>query len=99
LNKVSTSTKLTMLLIAMTTMMSNVAIVTALPHLKDYFTSTQNIEFLAKMMLTLPSLAIAFLAPILGHLVFKIGRKRSAFTALFLFLIFANSGIFFVVIK
>ena len=94
LNKVSTSTKLTMLLIAMTTMMSNVAIVTALPHLKDYFTSTQNIEFLAKLMLTLPSLAIAFLAPILGHLVFKIGRKRSALTALFLFSITGSGGLY-----
>ena len=94
MNKVSTSTKLTMLLIAMTTMMSNVAIVTALPHLKDYFTSTQNIEFLAKLMLTLPSLAIAFLAPILGHLVFKIGRKRSALTALFLFSITGSGGLY-----
>jgi len=83
-----------MLLIALTTMMSNVAIVTALPHLKDYFTQTQNIEFLARLMLTLPSLAIAFLAPILGHFVYKFGRKKSALLALTLFSIMGSSGVF-----
>ena len=93
MKKVSLSIRFTMLLIALTTMMSNVAIVTALPHLKDYFTQTENIEFLARMMLTLPSLAIAFLAPILGHLVYKFGRKKSALLALTLFSITGSSGI------
>jgi len=92
LKKVSLSIRFTMLLIALTTMMSNVAIVTALPHLKDYFTHTENIEFLARLMLTLPSLAIAFLAPILGHFVYRFGRKKSALLALTLFSITGSSG-------
>jgi len=83
-----------MLLIALTTMMSNVAIVTSLPHLKDYFAHTQNIEFLARMMLTLPSLAIAFLAPFLGHFVYRYGRKKSALFALTLFSVAGSSGLF-----
>jgi len=83
-----------MLLIAMTTMMSNVAIVTALPHLKEYFVDTKNIEFLARMMITVPSLAIAFLAPILGHFIYKHGRKKSALVALFLFAIAGSSGLY-----
>jgi len=82
-----------MLLIALTTMMSNVAIVTALPHLKDYFTNTQNIEFLARLMLTVPSIAIAFLAPFLGHFVYRFGRKKSALLALTLFSIAGSSGL------
>ena len=94
MKKVSLSIRFTMLLIALTTMMSNVAIVTALPHLKDYFTQTQNIEFLARLMLTLPSLAIAFLAPVLGHFVYKFGRKKSALLALTLFSIMGSSGVF-----
>jgi len=94
LKKVSLSIKITMLLIAMTTMMSNVAIVTALPHLKDYFSDTKNIEFLSRMMITLPSLAIAFLAPVLGHFVYKIGRKKSALIALLLFTIMGSSGLY-----
>ena len=84
---------MTMLFIAMTTMMSNVAIVTTLPHLKDYFTEIPNIDFLSRMMITLPSLAIAFLAPILGHLVYRIGRKKSALFALILFSIAGSSGL------
>lgn len=94
MKKVSLSIRFTMLLIALTTMMSNVAIVTALPHLKDYFTDTQNIEFLSRLMLTLPSLAIAFLAPFLGHFVYKFGRKKSALLALTLFSIMGSSGMF-----
>lgn len=83
-----------MVLIAMTTMMSNIAIITALPHLKDYFVDEQNIEFLARLMVTIPSLAIAFLAPFLGHFVYKIGRKKSALIALFLFAISGSSGLY-----
>lgn len=83
-----------MLLIAMTTMMSNIAIITALPHLKDYFVDEQNIEFLARLMITIPSLAIAFLAPFLGHFVYKVGRQKSALVALFLFAITGSSGLY-----
>ena len=78
----------------MTTMMSNVAIITVLPHLKDYFTDEKNIEFLARLMVTVPSLAIAFLAPFLGHFVFKIGRQKSALVALFLFAIAGSGGLY-----
>ena len=94
MKKISNATKLTMLLIAMTTMMSNVAIITALPHLKDYFTDEQNIEFLARLMITVPSLAIAFLAPFLGHFVYKIGRQKSALAALFLFAVAGSGGLY-----
>lgn len=92
--QISKLTIITLLLITMTTMMSNVAIVTTLPHLKDYFTDEPNIEFLSRLMITLPSLAIAILAPILGHLVFKFGKKRSAFLALFFFGLFGSAGLY-----
>lgn len=78
----------------MTTMMSNVAIVTALPHLKDTFVNEANIEFLARLMITMPSVAIAFLAPFLGHIVYKIGRKTSALMALFLFTLAGTAGLY-----
>ena len=78
----------------MTTMMSNIAIITALPHLKDYYVDEKNIEFLARLMITIPSLAIAFLAPFLGHFVYKVGRQKSALVALFLFAITGSSGLY-----
>jgi len=46
------------------------------------------------MMITLPSLAIAFLAPFLGHFVYKIGRKKSALFALLVFSIMGSSGLY-----
>ena len=78
----------------MTTMMSNVAIITALPHLKDYFVDEQNIDLLSRLMITLPSLAIAFLAPFLGHLIHKVGKYKSAIVALFLFSSFGSAGMY-----
>lgn len=87
-------TILTLLLIAMTTSMSNVAIVTALPHLKEYFTDIANIEFYSRLMLTLPSLAIALLAPFLGHLIFKFGKKRAVIIALISFSLTGSAGLY-----
>lgn len=84
----------TLLLLAMTTSMSNVAIVTALPHLKDYFTHVDNIEFYSRLMLTLPSFVIALLAPILGHIIFKYGKKRSVIIALIVFSISGSAGLY-----
>ena len=94
MKNISNSTKITMVLVAMTTMMSNIAIITALPHLKDYFVDQQNIEFLARLMITIPSLAIAFLAPVLGHFIYKVGRQKSALVALFLFGLSGSSGLY-----
>ena len=84
----------TLLLISMTTMMSNVAIVTALPHLKEHFTDIKNIEFFSRLMLTLPSFVIAILAPILGHIIFRFGKKRSAIIALIVFAISGSTGLY-----
>jgi len=78
----------------MTTIMSNVAIITTLPHLKDYFLDEENIEFLSRLMITLPSLSIALLAPFLGHLIQKVGKYKSTIIALFLFSIVGSAGLY-----
>lgn len=94
MHKINKYTKLTLLLLSMTTMMSNVAIVTMLPHLKNHFSSVANIEFYSRLMITLPSLAIAFLAPFMGHLVYKIGKYTSALGALVLFALAGSAGLY-----
>lgn len=91
---ITKSTKITLLFLSMTTMMSNVAVVTTIPHLKNIFNTEPNIELLSRLMLTLPSLSIALLAPFLGHLVYKIGKKNSALTALILFSVFGSAGLY-----
>lgn len=92
--KINKSTKFTLLLMSMMTMMSNVAIVTSLPHLSTAFKDVQNIEFLSRLMITLPSLAIAFLSPFLGHAVIRFGKKRAAVSALFFFSFFGSAGLY-----
>lgn len=94
MNKINKLTIFTLLLLSMTTMMSNVAIVTALPHLKIEFSYINNIEFYSRLMLTVPSLVIAFLAPVLGHLIFKYGKKKSALIALIIFSFSGSAGIY-----
>lgn len=84
----------TLLLLSMTTMMSNVAIVTTLPRFQNYFSHIENIEFYSRLMLTLPSLVVAILSPILGIYIFKFGKKKSAFFALLLFAITGSAGLY-----
>jgi MFS family permease len=91
--QISILTKITLLLLVLTTMMSNVAVVTVIPHLKDIFPS-DNIEFYARLMITLPSLMIAILASFLGHLIYKIGKKKSTLFALVLFGSTGTAGLY-----
>ena len=91
---ISPATKITLLLLSMLTMMSNVAIVTMLPHLSEHFEGVENIELYSRLMITLPSLAIAFLSPFLHHIVYKFGKKRSTILALMLFSFFGTAGLY-----
>lgn len=88
------TTKFTLLLLSMLTMMSNVAIVTMLPHLSSIFKDVENIELLSRLMITLPSLAIAFLAPFLGHFIYRFGKKKAAIVALVGFSLFGTAGLY-----
>jgi MFS family permease len=88
------STKITLLLISMMTMMSNVAVVTILPRLSEIYANVEHIAFLSRMMITLPSLAIAILAPFLGHLVYTYGKRRSAIVGLFFFSVTGTAGLY-----
>jgi len=87
-------TKLAILMLGALTMMSNVAIVTTLPYIKKYFNSIENIDFLSRLILTAPSLSIAFLAPILGHLIHHIGSKKSTVIGLIMFSLFGSAGLY-----
>ena len=91
---ISLGTKVTLLLLAMMTMMSNVAVVTILPKLSEIYANVDHIAFLSRMMITLPSLAIAVLAPFLGNFVYKQGKRRSAIIGLLFFAIAGTAGLY-----
>jgi MFS family permease len=73
-------------------MMSNVAVVTVIPHLKDIFANQPNIELYARLMITIPSLFIALLAPFLGHIINRFGKYPSAIFGLVLFGLSGSAG-------
>ena len=92
--QISKATKITLLLLSMVTVMSNVAIITSLPHLKNYFPDVEDMELYSRLMITLPSLSIAFLAPFLGHLLQSVKRKYSVVMGLLLFTLFGTAGLY-----
>ena len=92
--QISKATKVTLLLLSMVTVMSNVAIITSLPQLKEHFPDVKEIELYSRLMITLPSLSIAFLAPFLGHLLQNIKRKYAVVAGLVLFTLFGSAGLY-----
>jgi len=79
-------------MLALLTTMSNVAIVTALPHLSQVYANTPHIELLSRLMLTLPSLLVAIFAPILGRYIYRFGIRKSLFIGLLVFVISGSAG-------
>lgn len=94
MNTIKTTTKATLLAISTLTIMSNAAIITSLPHLGEHFKDIANIELLSRLMITLPSLAIALLSPFLGHLIYKTSIVKSAVFGLALFGIAGGAGLY-----
>ena len=92
--QISRATKITLLLLSMVTVMSNVAIITSLPHLKNYFPDVKEMELYSRLMITLPSLSIAFLAPFLGHLLHGVKRRYAVVAGLLLFTLFGSAGLY-----
>jgi MFS family permease len=92
--QISQATKITLLLLSMVTVMSNVAIITSLPHLKEHYPNVADMELYSRLMITLPSLSIALLAPFLGHLLHQIKRRTSVVIGLLLFALTGSAGLY-----
>ena len=61
------------------------SLVPNLPQLFGHFASTPNRDFLVPMIITMPSVCIALLAPIAGSLADRFGRRRLMLLAVMLF--------------
>jgi MFS family permease len=66
--------KTALLLVACLTVMSAATIAPALPRMAEAFSTAPNAEFLSKLVLTAPALAIGLCAPFAGALVDRFGR-------------------------
>ena len=74
--------ELTLLLASMLTILANAIIAPSLPLISSTFKDVNNVEILTKLMLTLPALTIAIVAPLAGRLLDKIGRIKVLYISL-----------------
>lgn len=86
--------QVSLLLIATMGIMSGITVVSSLPLISQTFHHIPHIEFLSKLMLTLPSIMIALLAPIAGIIVDKFGRLKPLYTGIILFVAGGSSGFY-----
>ena len=67
--------KVTLLFTSTLTVMAWTMIAPALPSIQAHFAEVANVAFWVRLVLTLPALFIAAIAPIAGYIVDRIGRK------------------------
>jgi MFS family permease len=85
---------ISLLLIATMGVMSGITVVSSLPLISKTFSEIPNIEFLSKLMLTVPSIVIALLAPLAGVIVDRFGRLKPLYAGILLFVIAGSSGFY-----
>jgi MFS family permease len=85
--------QLTLLLVSTLTVMSNATISPSLPVMREHFGSVENIDYLVRLVLTAPSLCVAFAAPFAGLLIDRLGRRPLLTIALILYGVAGSSGL------
>ncbi|MER6127987.1 MFS transporter [Streptomyces sp. NPDC001795] len=68
-----------------------VLIAPVLPKMQDHFASTPGAKALVPLVLTVPALALALLAPFAGVIVDRLGRKRLLIVATLLYAVFGTA--------
>ncbi len=86
--------KITLLMTGSLTVMAGAVITSAIPNVKEYFGGNQNAELLSKLLVTLPSLFIAVVAPFAGRLIDKSGRKKVLLWSLLFYALGGTSGLY-----
>ncbi len=93
-NQISIKIKISLLLLATMGVMSGIAIVTTLPLIGKHFSAIENINFYSKLLLVIPSIVIAFISPVAGIVVDKMGRLKPLYFGVSLFILGGSSGYF-----
>lgn len=86
--------KVALLAVATLTVVSTMAIAPSLPAMAAAFAHHPNAELLVKLALTLPAIAIAVCAPVVGWVIDRFGRLRMLFASMVLFGAAGMSGYF-----
>jgi MFS family permease len=86
--------KATLLLASTLTVMAGAIIAPALPQISHEFAQIPGVELLSRLVLTLPALFMAILAPLAGYLIDRNGRKKVLLVSLILYAIAGTSGLY-----
>lgn len=86
--------ELVLLLLSTLTVMVGATLAPALPKLQAAFITTENVELLVRLTLTMPSLFIVIFAPVMGYIVDKWGRTKLLFITTLAYGIAGGSGFF-----
>ncbi|WP_331374461.1 MFS transporter [Sinorhizobium chiapasense] len=84
---------LTLLCVSALTIMSGATISASLPGIEARFAETEGAALLSRLMLTLPAIFIAALAPVAGVIADRFGRKRLLLLSLVVFALAGSSGL------
>jgi MFS family permease len=86
--------KATLLIGSTLTVMAGAIIAPALPLISREFADVPGVELLSRLVLTLPALFMAILAPVAGYLVDRSGRKKVFLFSLVLYALAGTSGLY-----
>lgn len=77
------------------TIMAGATIATSLPQMENVFSANENADLLSRLILTMPAIFIAFLAPVAGYIIDATGRRKLLIISLFLYALGGTSGLYF----
>lgn len=86
--------KAILMLVSTLTAIAGSTIAPSLPAMQEHFATVPHADYLVRLVLTLPALAIALSAPIVGLLIDNFGRKPILVTALVIYGIAGSAGFF-----
>jgi MFS family permease len=86
--------RVTLLLASCLTVMAGATISPSLPALYDHFSGTPGVDFLARLVLTLPALFIAVCSPLAGLIVDRLGRKPVIIVGAILYVLGGTTGLY-----
>jgi MFS family permease len=92
MNPSAWKTKLTLLLVSCLTIMSIITISPALPDMVEAFKGEKNADIIVKLILTIPALFIALMAPFAGKWIDKYGRLKFLWVSMIVYGIAGASG-------
>lgn len=84
-----------LMLASMLTIMSNATITPSLPGLQAEFPDNpERAAFLTRLLITAPSLLVAFISPFAGALTDRLGRKRPLLAGLIIYAVAGTAGLY-----